>query len=172
MARKLLRKLAIEDGANFNSASCFAECCINILQMGCSYPKGVEKKIKRLLENRKEKVCLDILTRMHGPRGGIKKVRNLGPPPKGYSVLKDKDGFPYFVRNEKSQHGNSRKRWRSRSPDRNDRKRTIYYEDKNPNVYNQYRPRSPDRNEFRRDPKRRRNNRPNANKMGGMGSQR
>ena len=43
MARKQLRQIELDDGANYNSASCFAECCINILQLGCRYPKGVEK---------------------------------------------------------------------------------------------------------------------------------
>jgi len=174
MARRLLREIAKEDGADANASSCFANCCINILQMGCSYPKGVEKKIQRLLGDRKEKVCVDIVMRMHGPRGGMKKVRKLGTPPPGYTVRKDTDGFPYFVRDEKSQHANNRKRWRSRSPDRNDRKRTICYEDKNPHGYNQYRPRSPNqRQQYRgRNQKRRRYNKPNTDKMGRMGTKR
>ena len=140
MARKELRKLATDDGADFNHASCFAECCINILQMGCRYPKGVEKRIERLLKDRGG-VCSDIILRMKAPRGGIQKLRKLGPAPPGYKVERDKDGFPHFVYIEKSQHVNNRaqhvnnkKRWRSRSPDRNDRNRPLYYEDRNPNV--------------------------------------
>ena len=172
MARKLLRALALEDGASRNAASCFAECCINILQLGCSYPKGVEKRITRLCEGRTETVCADILQRMDAPRGGMAKRRKLGPPPPGYKTLIDKDGFPYFVREEKSQHANGRKRWRSRSPDRNDRGRR-YYEDKNPHGYNPYRPR-PNHQQYeqrgRRSYKKPRTGGPNANQMGRVGS--
>lgn len=171
MARKLLRALALEDGASRNAASCFAECCINILQLGCSYPKGVEKRIRRLCEGRTETVCADILVRMDAPRGGMAKRRKLGPPPPGYKTLIDKDGFPYFVREEKSQHADGRKRWRSRSPDRNDQRR-LYYEDRNPNGYNPYRPR-PNHQQFEqrgRRNKRRRTGRPNTNQVGRVGS--
>jgi len=169
MARKELRKIAMDDGADFNHASCFAECCINILQMGCRYPKGVEKRIERLLKDRGG-VCSDILMRMKAPRGGIKKVRKLGPAPPGYKVEKDKDGFPHFVYIEKSQHGNNRKRWRSRSPDRNDRNRPLYYEDRNPHVYNQRRPY--DQQQQQRQFKRRKKRRPHSNQMGRMEPQR
>ena len=176
MARKLLRKISIEDGATEAQSFCFAECCINILQQGCTYPKGVEKRIMRLLENREEDVCADIVSRMKAPRSGMMKARKLGPPPPGYKVLHDKDGFPYFVREEKSQHADNKRRWSSPPRDRNDRKRTLYYEDKNPHAYNQYRPRSPtDRhNGTQRPNKRRRRDhyRPNRNQMGRMGSKR
>ena len=166
MARKLLRQIAIDDGAPYNVASCFAECCINILQLGCRYPKGVEKKIQRLLKDRGG-VCADIILRMNAPRSGMKKTRNLGPPPKGYKIEKDKDGFPYFVYIEKSQHDRGRKRWRSNSPDRSDQNRPIYFEDRNPHVYNQRRPYEPQRYNDRRY-HRRKNGGPNTNQMGGM----
>ena len=158
MARRILRQIAKADGAGKAQADCFAECCINILQQGCSYPSGVEKRIERLLKDREETVCADILLRMKAPRGGMKKTRNLGPTPEGYKKLIDKDGFPYFVRVEKSQHDTGRKRWRSRSPDRNDRQQTLYYVDKNPYEYNPYRPR-----EYQptRGRKRRKTDRPN-----------
>lgn len=169
MARRILRQIAKDDGAEKNQADCFAECCINILQQGCSYPSGVENRIERLLKDRKETICADILLRMKAPRGGIKKTRKLGPVPEGYKKLIDKDGFPYFVRIEKSQHDTGRKRWRSRSPDRNDRQRTLYYEDKNPYEYNQYRPRQ---QRHERGRKRRKTHRPNSNQMGRMGSKR
>ena len=180
MARKELRKIATDDGADFNHASCFAECCINILQMGCRYPKGVEKRIERLLKDRGG-VCADIIMRMKAPRGGMKKTRKLGPAPPGYKVEKDKDGFPYFVYIEKSQHVNNRtqhrnnkKRWRSRSPDRYDRNRPVYYEDRNPHVYNQYRPHDTQyQYGQQRQYKRPRNSRrPHPNQMGRMESQR
>lgn len=175
MARKELRKIAMEDGADFNRASCFAECCINILQMGCRYPKGVEKRIERLLADRGG-VCADILMRLKAPRGGMKKTRKLGPPPPGYKVETDKDGFPYFVYieksqhiNNKAQHGRGKKRWRSRSPDRNDRNRPLYYEDRNPNVYNQHRPIDTQSQYARqRQFKRRKSRRPHPNQMGRM----
>lgn len=169
MARKLLREIALKDGAERPQAVCFSECCINILQQGCSYPKGVENRIRKLLTGRNETVCADILLRMDGPRGGIKKSRKLGPPPPGFKTLHDTDGFPYFVRIEKSQHDTGRKRWRSRSPDRNDRKRVIYYEDRNPNEYNQYRPKE---SRHVRGRKRRRTYRPDSNQMGRMGFKR
>lgn len=169
MARRLLREIARKDGAKEAQAICFAECCINILQQGCSYPSGVENRIKTLLKGRDETVCADILLRMDAPRGGMKKSRKLGPPPPGYKTLYDTDGFPYFVRIEKSQHDTGRKRWRSRSPDRNDRKCVIYYEDKKPHEYNQYRPREP---RYDRGRKRRKTHRPNSNQMGRVGSKR
>ena len=123
MARRILRQIAKADGAGKAQADCFAECCINILQQGCSYPSGVEKRIERLLKDREETVCADILLRV-----------------------------------EKSQHDTGRKRWRSRSPDRNDRQQTLYYVDKNPYEYNPYRPR-----EYHdtRGRKRRKTDRPN-----------
>lgn len=169
MARRLLREIALENGAENTQATCFAACCINILQQGCSYPSGVEKRIRKLLAGRNETVCADILLRMDAPRGGMKKSRKLGPPPSGYKTLYDTDGFPYFVRIEKSQHDTGRKRWRSRSPDRNDRKHVMYYEDKRPHEYNQYRPREP---KYDRGRKRRKTHRPNSNQMGRMGSKR
>ena len=183
MARKLLRAIALDDGATPNGASSFAECCINILQQGCSYPTGVEKRIRKLMEGRTETVCADIIMRMDAPRGGFAKRRKLGPPPPGYKTVKDKDGFPYFVRLEKSQHADGRKRCRSRSPDRNDQRR-LYYEDKNPNGYHPYRPRQPTQNyhpyrprqptqnyqQRGRRPKRRRTSGPNTNQMGRVGS--
>ena len=169
MARRLLREIAKNDGAQNAQAACFAECCINILQQGCSYPSGVENRIIKLLSNRNETICADILLRMKAPRGGMKKTRKLGPTPEGYKKLIDKDGFPYFVRIEKSQHDSSRKRWRSQSPDRNDRQRTLYYEDKNPHEYNPYRPR---KYEHDRGRKRRKTNRPNRYQMGRMESKR
>ena len=173
MARKLLREIALNDGAKYPQATCFAACCINILQQGCSYPSGVEKRIRKLLTGRNETVCADILLRMDAPRGGMKKSRNLGPPPPGYKTLHDTDGFPYFVRIEKSQHDTGRKRWRSRSPDRNDHKQVIYYEDKRPHEYNKYRPNQRYyRERYDRGRKRRRTHRPDSNQMGRMGSQR
>ena len=170
MARKQLRQIALDDGANYNSASCFAECCINILQLGCRYPKGVEKKIQRLLKDRGG-VCADVIMRMKAPRGGAKKTRNLGPPPKGYKIEKDKDGFPYFVYIEKSQHDRGRKRWRSNSPDRTDQNRPLYYEDKNPHGYNQRRPYD-SQYQYNQRPKRRKTGRPHPNQMGRMEPQR
>ena len=172
MARKLLRKISLEDGATEAQSFCFAECCINILQQGCTYPKGVEKRILRLLETREENVCADIVSRMKAPRSGMMKARKLGPPPPGYKVLHDKDGFPYFVREEKSQHANNKRRWRSPPRDRYDRKRTLYYEDRNPNVYNQYRPRSPNDGQRANKRRRREQYRPNRHQVGRMGSKR
>lgn len=166
MARKELRQIALDDGANYNSASCFAECCINILQLGCRYPKGVEKKIQRLLKDRGG-VCSDIILRMNAPRSGMKKTRNLGPPPKGYKIEKDKDGFPYFVYIEKSQHDRGRKRWRSPTNDRTDHERPIYYEDRNPHGYNQRRPYN-SQYQYNQRNQRRGKRRPNPNQMGRM----
>ena len=67
MARQLLRKIAIEDGRTESQARSFAECCINILQSGCKYNKGVERHIKRLLKDRQEKVCCDIIEAINKP---------------------------------------------------------------------------------------------------------
>jgi hypothetical protein len=151
MARKLLRQLALDDGRDKNGAISFAECCINILQSGCRYNKGVEKHIKRLLENREEKVCQDILLTLKKPNRDmfIPKQRDMFIP-------KQRDMFI------PKQTAPKKRRWKERDSNQYDRKRP-YYIDKRPNEYNRHRP-------YRENQRFRRNkrNQSNSNQMGRM----
>ena len=143
MARRLLRKIAKEDGCDDKHARSFAECCINILQNGCRYNKATEYHIKRLLNGHNEQVCEDILNEMDKPHRMLFRPKNLGPqpPPPPPSEpppsRRKKRRFqspatsPIHVRRFKSP---------IRIHNEFDRKRPLYYEDRNPHVYNKHRP--------------------------------
>lgn len=117
MARQLLRKIAIEDGRTESQARSFAECCINILQSGCKYNKGVERHIKRLLRDRQEKVCCDIIEAINKPnRDFFRKKRRWTEPD---SNSHDRNQLYYI---DKTPYG--------RPPPQNRRKRRRRYKDK------------------------------------------
>ena len=138
MARKLLREIAMNDGRDENGAKAFASCCINILQSGCRYNKGVEKHIKRLLKDRTEKVCGDILSTLERPHRPFFVPRHKGPPPK------------------------RKRRWKERDSNPRDQKQ-HYYVDKRPHEYNRHRPRNENRRQVYRY-----GNKSEINKMGRM----
>ena len=142
MARKLLREIAMNDGRDENGAKAFASCCINILQSGCRYNKGVEKHIKRLLKDRTEKVCGDILSTLERPHRPFFVPRHKGSPPK------------------------RKRRWKERDSNPHDR-RQPYYVDKRPHEYNRHRPRNENRGKRNRQ-----YFKPNSNQMGRMESKR
>lgn len=126
MARKLLREIAMKDGRDENGAKAFASCCINILQSGCRYNKGVEKHIKRLLKDREEKVCADVLSTLERPHR------------------------PFFVPNYKGPPPKRKRRWKERDFNVRDQKRP-YYIDKRPHEYNRHRPYHENRGKERRN---------------------
>ena len=169
MARRLLRKIAKEDGSDDKHARSFAECCINILQNGCRYNKATEYHIKRLLTGHNEQVCEDILNEMDKPHRTFFRPKNMGPPPppppppappppqRRKRRFQSPVTSPIQTRRFKSP---------IRIQNELDRKRPLYYEDRNPHVYNKHRPttntkRKPWRKRFGRT-----GARPGANSMG------
>jgi len=110
----------MEDGRDENGAKAFAECCINILQSGCRYNKGVEKHIKRLLKDREEKICVDVIQTMEKPHRQFYIPKQKKSPPK------------------------RKRRWKEQDFNKPDHNR-IYYVDRNPYEYNKYRPRHENR---------------------------
>ena len=164
MARRLLRKIAKEDGCDDIHARSFAECCINILQNGCRYNKATEYHIKRLLTGHNEQVCEDILNEMDKPHRMLFRPKNMGPPPPPPPPPRP----PPQQRKRRFQSPPTSpiQNRRFRSPIRIqrdfDRKRPLYYEDRNPHVYNKNRP----TNHHRRNHRRNRGARPSANSMG------
>ena len=152
MARRLLRNIAKEDGSDDKRAKSFAECCINILQNGCRYNKATEYHIKRLLTGHTEKVCEDILNEMDKPHRMLFRPKNMGPPPPRKRRFQSPPTSPIRAR-------------RFQSPIRiqpgADRKRPLYYEDRNPHVVNKHRP-----NHHRRKPWRNRSAQPGTHSMG------
>ena len=140
MARRLLRSIAKEDGSDDKHARSFAECCINILQNGCRYNKATEYHIRRLLTGHNEQVCEDILNEMDKPHRMLFRPKNLGPqppppppppPPRRKRRFQSPATSPIQTRRFKSP---------IRIQNGFDRKRPVYYEDRNPYVYNQNRP--------------------------------
>lgn len=140
MARRMLRDIAKKDGSDEKRANSFAECCIHILQTGCRYNKQVESHITRLLCDREEKVCCDVLNVLKKPHRQIFRPRNMGPAPPPTSI-------PYFHATERSQHG--KRRFQSPDSRSRDHNRNLYYTDRNPHEHNQYRPGNQQHNQCR-----------------------
>ena len=184
MARKLLREIAKGDGANTMNCHSFAECCIHILQSGCRYNSSVENHIKRLLEPREDKICMDILSVMSRPHRWIKKARELGPPPPGYIARVGDDAIPYFTREDTSQYRgharwesplrhqqsrNEKRRWDSRDNDHN----RDQYRNNNEHHHTRRRRRGFSNNHRHgQNTGMGRRNRPKTDKVGGMVSER